>query len=170
MVGPKMRGLLAGIAMAGLLAACSGGLTASIDEDQLQGEIETQLGEQIGVPLQSVECPDGRAFLAGDVFTCTASTERGGPIEIEVTQNDAQGDVDFRVLSLVTERVEDVLMGDLPDLTGTGITGVQCPESRPFQAGDVFECTAAADDGSQLTVEVTQSDAEGNITYRVAGS
>lgn len=47
------------------------------------------------------------------------------------------------------------------------IASVKCPDSREIKAGDVFECTAMPVAGGQLTVQVTQKDGEGNITWEV---
>lgn len=50
----------------------------------------------------------------------------------------------------------------------TGLTvEVTCPDEREIKAGDVFECTATPALGGQLTVQVTQDDDQGNITWSV---
>jgi len=45
---------------------------------------------------------------------------------------------------------------------------VTCPEEeRPLEAGDVFDCNAAFEDGTEQVVTVTQQDAEGNIEWEL---
>ena len=70
-------------------------------------------------------------------------------------------------LSLDTDNLERVLPGSIaaqdPSLV---VTAVSCPE-RPLQQGDIFDCTATTADGRTLTISVTQTDAIGNINWRI---
>jgi hypothetical protein len=49
-----------------------------------------------------------------------------------------------------------------------GIT-VSCPDDQPAEAGHTFDCTATNADGTTITLHVTESDDQGNVTYQVAG-
>ena len=53
-----------------------------------------------------------------------------------------------------------------------GIEGVavSCPDDVPAEAGRTFDCTATNPDGKTLTIEVTQTDDQGRVTYKVAGA
>ncbi len=54
-------------------------------------------------------------------------------------------------------------------LSTTGIT-VQCPDSVKAEAGGTFECTGKLTTGDMLTLKVTQTDANGRITWVVVGA
>jgi hypothetical protein len=63
------------------------------------------------------------------------------------------------------------LEGSLKDqletqLDVTGLT-VDCPDDIEAKAGDTFRCTATGSDGSEATIEVTQSDDQGNLTWEI---
>jgi len=51
--------------------------------------------------------------------------------------------------------------------TGLSAESVDCPDSQPLLAGATFECTLTTDDGEPLTVRVTQTDAQGNISWEL---
>jgi hypothetical protein len=50
----------------------------------------------------------------------------------------------------------------------TGITGVTvtCPDGIKAEKGGTFTCTAAAQ-GQTVTVQVTQTDDQGNVTFKI---
>ncbi len=50
---------------------------------------------------------------------------------------------------------------------GGGEATVTCPDDRPLQQGDTFQCVATFADASTITLEVTQTDNAGNVTWRV---
>jgi hypothetical protein len=43
---------------------------------------------------------------------------------------------------------------------------VTCPDDRPIQQGDTFQCVVTFGDGSTATLQVTQTDNSGNVTWR----
>jgi hypothetical protein len=45
---------------------------------------------------------------------------------------------------------------------------VTCPDNRPIKLGDVFNCTATTDSGISVTLQVTQTDDTGHVTFRIA--
>ena len=68
---------------------------------------------------------------------------------------------------LDTGKIEEEIESGIEEQTNTTVESVDCPEDRALEEGDTFECTATAPDGSSATVEVTQTDDEGNITWEV---
>ena len=50
---------------------------------------------------------------------------------------------------------------------GAGTSTVACPDDRPIQQGDTFQCVATFGDGSTVTLQVTQTDDAGNVTWQV---
>lgn len=72
-------------------------------------------------------------------------------------------------LTLDNERLQDVIAQGLQEQAGV-TAEVSCPDNRPIQQGDVFQCTAATSDGQNLTITVTQTDAAGNVNWQVTGA
>jgi len=65
---------------------------------------------------------------------------------------------------------------DMPDLEAqikdgieeqvdVSISAVDCPDEVEAETGATFECKAEVSDGSSATVEVTQTDDEGNVDW-----
>jgi hypothetical protein len=54
------------------------------------------------------------------------------------------------------------------ELNVQGFT-VACPDDVPAEAGGTFQCTATNPDGTQITLQVTQTDDHGTVNYEVAG-
>jgi len=74
-----------------------------------------------------------------------------------------------RTRTLDGQGLNEKLAADLSQkLNEQGIT-VSCPDDVPAQAGGTFECTATTPDGKQITLQVTQTDDQGNVTYDVTG-
>lgn len=64
----------------------------------------------------------------------------------------------------LAEQIEAEIETQAP---GVDIVSVECPDNVQPQSGDVFTCRATAGDGSVGTIEVTQTDDEGNVTWEV---
>lgn len=155
---------LAAVATALLLAGC----TAVLDEAEAESSIRDELAKQLGAPIASVDCPADRAVKTGDVFDCTAKTEDGQDLAITVTQTDDQGNLEWDLTSEMLNM--DGLEPALREwLSGQGVEAqsIECPKARVIKAGDVFDCTVTAADGTTLTIEVTQSDEQGNVTWAI---
>jgi hypothetical protein len=69
-------------------------------------------------------------------------------------------------LSLNGDQLEQVITAGISEQIGVTVT-VVCPDDRPMQQGDVFTCTATTADGQPRTVEVTQTDSAGNVSWRL---
>jgi Domain of unknown function (DUF4333) len=69
--------------------------------------------------------------------------------------------------TLDTTELEGSLKDQLEtQLEVSGLT-VECPDDIEAKAGDTFRCTATGTDGSAATVEVTQTDDQGNLTWEI---
>lgn len=78
------------------VAACS--VTNLLDTAKAEQEIQKGIQEQAGIPV-TVTCPDDVTAKKGDVFQCIASDSSGGKITVQVTQDDDQGNVSWKVIS-----------------------------------------------------------------------
>jgi hypothetical protein len=69
--------------------------------------------------------------------------------------------------TLDTTELEGSLKDQLEtQLDVTGLS-VDCPDDIEAKAGDSFRCTATGTDGTQATIEVTQTDDQGNLTWEI---
>jgi hypothetical protein len=63
--------------------------------------------------------------------------------------------------------VESQVKAAIEDRLGqTGMT-VDCPDDVEVKAGATFTCTATGPSGTTATVEVTQTDDKGNLTWKI---
>jgi hypothetical protein len=47
---------------------------------------------------------------------------------------------------------------------------VSCPDGVEVAAGGTFECDATSVGGSSMKIQVTQTDDQGNVTFKVVGA
>lgn len=161
-----------GVAFAAVVLTGNGSFKLSfgaetLDAAELEATVAQELNDQ-GAPVEQVTCPE-RELREGDVFQCTAKLD-GQELRIEMTQRDAEGNVDYGVLEalLETERVETVGADLIGQQAGTSLE-LDCGTNvwlvkRP---GDTFECSATTSDGERLPVVVTVKDADGNVEFQV---
>ena len=64
--------------------------------------------------------------------------------------------------------LNSALASDLSQRLGVQNITVSCPADQPAEAGHTFDCTATNPDGTTITLHVTESDDQGNVTYEVA--
>ena len=65
------------------------------------------------------------------------------------------------------DRTEAAIKSGLTEQLEMPFASVTCPESRAMKAGDVFECKAVSETGGDLTVQVTQNDDTGAISWKL---
>ena len=70
-------------------------------------------------------------------------------------------------LSLDDDRLEQAIQAGILQQAGVSVSEVTCPDDTPLAQGNISQCAATTTDGEQLTIEVTQTDAAGNVTWRV---
>lgn len=80
-------------AVAALGVACGPTLDASGLEEQLSKELHDRFPDT----TWQVSCPDGIEPQVGGTFTCSATDDGGDSIELEITQDDGEGRVTWRV-------------------------------------------------------------------------
>jgi len=67
---------------------------------------------------------------------------------------------------LDTNKLQETLATKILEQTGIAVR-VDCPDSVPLLQGDIFQCTATANDGSTSPVDVVQNDDEGNVSWEL---
>jgi hypothetical protein len=69
--------------------------------------------------------------------------------------------------TLDTDGLETELTTQIEAQTGSTITAVDCPADVEVETGGTFECTAEEDSGATFTIQVTQTDDQGNVEWEV---
>jgi hypothetical protein len=68
--------------------------------------------------------------------------------------------------SIDVSDLEERLAGDLRDELDVAYT-VRCPEDVEARKGNDFVCSAEGEDGSELTLRLTQTDDDASVTYEI---
>jgi Domain of unknown function (DUF4333) len=75
-----------------------------------------------------------------------------------------------RTKTLDANGLEEMLGTQVEQQLGAhGIT-VACPDDEPAQAGAIFQCTATTAEGKTITIEVTQTDDHGRVTWKATNA
>ena len=152
-------------------AACS----TTIDMDAVGKSVTEGLQAQLGLAVASVTCPtQTMTAKAGESFECIATPKEGGRLVITVHQKDDKGNVDWKVskteglldLQLVEASVKQGLKEQV-QVDATVSCGDRWKGAKP---GGTFECQATTADGEKAVVDVTMTDTEGNITWKLRQS
>ena len=152
-------------------AACS----TTLDMDAVGKSVTEGLQAQLGLAVASVTCPTQTVTAkAGESFECIATPKEGGRLVITVHQKDDKGNVDWKVskteglldLQLVESSVKQGLK-EQAQIEANVTCGERWKGARP---GGTFECQASTADGEKAVVDVTMTDTEGNITWKLRQS
>lgn len=93
----------AGIAVLSLVgSACSFSFSLGsneLDTEKAEREIATGIEEQLGIEIESVDCPDSVEIEEGDTFSCTVVATDGSEGRVEVVQEDDEGNVSWELVN-----------------------------------------------------------------------
>jgi len=132
--------------------------------DEVAGLLGDEISSQTGVETV-VECPPEAA--EGGAYECVARPADGGERRVFV-EADETAQFTFRV-AINARRLEQGLAGDVGAQLGVPVS-LACPDDVISEAGASFACTATGDGGLTATVDVTQTDDAGGLTYEVTPS
>jgi len=159
-----MRGLplllLAAVAVP--LAGCA----REIDSAKAERSIARTVADQVGAEVRSVECPDGLTAEKGDTFECTVTGADGSSGTAQVTERDDRGTVSVSAPFIDVGELEQSIEEGIAKQVGDDVD-VTCPELVAGAKGDTFDCTASSGP-REVTVNVTQTDAQGRVRYELA--
>jgi hypothetical protein len=71
--------------------------------------------------------------------------------------------------TLNTSKLETQIKKTLSDRTGFAIRSVSCPRDVEAKKGAGFRCTVTTERNERVPVNVTQDDAKGGVTWKLAG-
>jgi hypothetical protein len=69
--------------------------------------------------------------------------------------------------TLDVDDLESTISSGLEEQVGVAPESVECPDDVTAEEGGEFECTGTAPNGDEFTIDVTQTDDEGNIEFEV---
>jgi hypothetical protein len=69
--------------------------------------------------------------------------------------------------TLDTDDLQQTISDGLEEQVGVAPESVECPDDITMEEGSEFECTGTAPNGDEFTIQVTQTDDEGNIEFEV---
>jgi hypothetical protein len=72
--------------------------------------------------------------------------------------------------TLDTDGLEGELKSQIEGQVNRTIAGVDCPADVEVETGGAFECIAEEEDGGTFTIQVTQTDDQGNVEWEVTGA
>ena len=157
------RRVLAALATASLLTACSGEVSVG-EETVSQSEIESVIAGNItgaDADAVEVECDGDLDAEVGATQDCLATLEgRTTGIRVTVDQVNDE-DVDFSTVMFVTAEELETAVGDYYSDQGIGVTGVTCDGELLGEPGDTASCDITSDTDGDATVEATSTGAEG---------
>jgi hypothetical protein len=169
------RTLVRLLALAALSAVALGGCstTTTLDRDKLHAFIENDLIDDEAVEVTDADCPEVEDPEVGQTFECTAQVE-GQDVRIGVTVTDAEeGIVDIESLDaiLVMSVLESGIADDLTEQLGFDVT-IECSDEDYLVAevASVLTCEASDGAGETAAVDVTVTDAAGNVTFEIVES
>ena len=93
------------------------------------------------------------ALGAGAILVTTALSGCSGSVSV----GGANLDIDKLETTVATEMQTQLNLSGTPTVT--------CPDPVPIEQGNVFTCSAELD-GDSIDVEVTQTDDQGNVTWK----
>lgn len=145
------------------------GCTQMLSMETTSKAISEGLVSQLAMPIASVTCPESREIKAGDVFECVATPAAGGRLTVQVSQKDDAGNITWEVVKteglLDLTKVEASVKQGLAQQVNLDAT-VACGDRwRATKAGDSFECQATGSEGQSVTIVVSVTDADGNVSW-----
>ncbi|MCY7276016.1 MAG: DUF4333 domain-containing protein [Phormidesmis sp. CAN_BIN44] len=130
-----------------LLLVCALTLTSCekpLDTAKIQDSIRDSVIKQGGTSLKSVICPTDIKPMAGQTFECTGVLDSGSGVAIAVTQQDAQGNIQWEVPSvkglLNLSKLQATFQEGLQKAGGQVTVDCGGNSYKPAKPGEVFDC------------------------------
>lgn len=150
---------------AAVLTVLATGCSQTLEGGDIEREVAAEVDDQQGVEVE-VSCPDDIEAEDGGTFTCTATDPEGTEWDVNVVQQDAEGNVEWTMDVLDLNAVEDELAPDVSAEVGTDVT-IECPEVLVSSAqGSTLDCQATDSQGEGV-IRITTTDDEGNVEWEL---
>ncbi len=124
--------------------------------------------QQIGVPIESVTCPENANFKAGSTFECEAKAQ-GVNFGIQVNMENEQGKFNTKVKGLLLNlsKIEEKLQATLKEKAGTDVTADCGGKLRAAKTGDTFTCQLKNKEGQTRNVQITVKNEKGELNVKL---
>ena len=124
--------------------------------------------QQIGVPIESVTCPENANFKAGSTFECEAKAQ-GVNFGIQVKMENEQGKFNTKVKGLLLNlsKIEEKLQATLKEKAGTDVTADCGGKLRAAKTGDTFTCQLKNKEGQTRNVQITVKNEKGELNVKL---
>ena len=124
--------------------------------------------QQIGVPIESVTCPENANFKPGSTFECEAKAQ-GVNFGIQVNMENEQGKFNTKVKGLLLNlsKIEEKLQATLKEKAGTDVTADCGGKLRAAKTGDTFTCQLKNKEGQTRNVQITVKNEKGELNVKL---
>lgn len=149
------------LAAASVLAACGG----TLDTGELEQQTKQAIVDDIGVAVESVDCPDDVEAKAGARFECVATGTDGSTAAVNVVQTDDEGNVKISAKLVNIPSVEAELARQIG-----GDSTVDCPDTLVIARRDTSFVCEATDKDTTGKIRVTFQNDEGRFSAEVVST
>lgn len=130
---------------------------------KMEQSLQALYRRQLGLPLDSVNCPNNINIRAGSSFECRARAQ-GVNFGIQVKMEDNQGKFDSRTRGLlVVSKIEELIQRTVKEKAGMNVTANCGSKLRAAIPGDTFSCQVKNPQGQTRNAQVNVKDELGNI-------
>ncbi len=122
---------------------------------------------QVGVPIESVTCPNNANLRAGGTFECRARAQ-GVNFRIRVNMEDNRGKFNSHTRGLlVLSKIEALIQKSVKKKTGANVTANCGGKLRTAKPGETFTCQVKSPPGQTRNAQVIVKDELGNIDVKL---
>lgn len=122
---------------------------------------------QLGVSIESVNCPSNANLRAGGTFECQARAQ-GVNFRIRVNMTDNRGKFNSHTRGLlVLSKIEALIQKSVKEKTGVNVTATCGGKLRTARPGQTFRCQVKSPQGQTRKAQVTVKDELGNSTVEL---
>lgn len=153
------------LAATAFVTGCSIDFSRSLNVGDVERQIESDLAERRDVEVE-VMCPEEVEAETGGEFTCTATDPEDNELEVEVVQEDDDGNVDWDLAMLNMPLIEDDLSRRVSRTVRVPVE-IACPRILVSpEAGSSFECDVTDDAGREGVLLVT-TEGGGDVVWEL---
>lgn len=122
---------------------------------------------QLGVPIESVNCPNNANLKVGGIFDCQARAQ-GVNFKIRVNMTDNRGKFNSHTRGLlILSKIEALIQKSVKEKTGANVTANCGGKLRTARPGVTFRCQVKSPQGQIRNAQVTVKDELGNTTVKL---
>jgi hypothetical protein len=130
---------------------------------QLEEALTTLYTQEVGVPMESITCPDNANLSAGGTFECRATAQKVNfEVQVKIENNEGRFNSNTRGL-LVLSKIEELIQKTAQDRSGVSVTADCGGKIRAAKTGDTFTCSVRNQQGQTTNAQVTVNDEQGTV-------